>query len=206
MPIKVPSGVYDNLTLLSSRPIFLAKIKHGASIEYLSTGGDCTYDGQAYTGGTMELTSFIDAERAAIVLPALVARIGESVGNTWRGGACTLYAIPAVPSDSTPTFAAAEGLLILDGFIDASKYAGTQITVSIVNNILAGARAPDLYYDQICNHLPAAGESLEWEGEVLIIQSPAAVQAPAPLINMLDPYRPRATPPPQIKNFWNTQA
>lgn len=150
----------------ATRPIYLIRWKFGASVEYLSCSGDITYDGNSYVPG-INIRSMKIGVSASLSIPATAARVTDIQNSAYRGGLCEVWHIPAAPGD-TLTFTTADSMLLLDGVLDTAKMSGESINVGAINKYLTGEMSPVFTFDQICNHIPPAGEVLDWEGEKLV--------------------------------------
>ena len=168
--MALTAGQLSNLAETATRPINIMSIEHSGSAELLSCSGDVIYDGESYAGGGVEIRRINNTISASLTMPATATRITESQNGTWRGGACKIYAIPALPSDGN-SFTAAEGVLILDGVILTSSFSSDRITLSIVHVNLDGNYTPRNTIDEACYHVPSPGTILSWEGENLVLVS-----------------------------------
>ena len=153
-----------NVEAGATRPAYLVEWQHGSSTEYLSCSGDITYDGQLYTEGGLTITSLEDGKTATIVLPATAARVTEIQDSTWRLGVCKITAILASPGDS-PTYAASDGDLMLDGVIEQSSFSGETISVTAKCKYYRGALVPRFTFDDVITSVPPVGSTSTWEGE-----------------------------------------
>lgn len=164
MARDLSSAKQANIEAGATRPIYLVEWQHSGLTEYLSCSGDITYDGQAYTAGGLTISSMEDGKTATILLPATSTRIAEIQNNTWRLGICKITAILAAPGDS-PTYAAADGDLMLDGVIEQTTFSGELISVIAKCKYYRGALVPRFTFDDVVSVVPAVGSTSEWEGE-----------------------------------------
>ena len=165
MARTLTSTQQTNVTAAATRPIFLVKWTHSGATEYLSCSGSVTFDGQAYTAGGINIRQVEDSNTATLMLPATSTRIGEVTSGSWRGGTCVIYAIAAAPGD-TPTYSASDGITVLDGIIESSKFANEQITVVAKNKYFIGALCPRYLVNDVSSQVPAVGSTFEFDGEV----------------------------------------
>jgi len=168
MARELTSTQHTNVAAGATRPIYLVEWNHSGTVEYLSCSGTVQYGSgspvQTYTAGGLTVTGIEDSKTATIVLPATAARITEILGNTWRGGICKITAILAAPGD-TPLYAAADGLLMLDGLIETSTFSGETITVVAKCKYYTGALVPRFTFNDVTGIIPAVGSVSTWEGE-----------------------------------------
>ena len=168
MARELTSTQQANVEAGATRPIYLVEWKHSGTTEYLSCSGDVSYgDGspiQTYTAGGITIAGLEDSKTATLILPATAARVTEIQNNTWRRGHCKITAILAAPGDS-PVYAAADGLLVLDGLIESSSFSGESITVIAKSKYYTGALLPRFTYDDVVTSAPAVGTVSTWEGE-----------------------------------------
>lgn len=160
----------NNILPSSTRPIYLVEINFSGTAEYLSCSGAVTYDGQAYAAGGCSVESMKNQETARLSFPATAERNAQLLNSSWRRGVCNIYFIPGAPGD-TLTYAAADGVLLLPGLIDAAELSRDSIRLDVVNKYLTGVMCPGLIFNQFCNHIPAAGTSITWEGETDVLES-----------------------------------
>ena len=153
-----------NVEAGSTRPIYLVEWQHAGTTEYLSCSGDVTYDGQLYSEGGLTITSLEDSKTATLVLPATATRVTQIQNNDWRLGICKITAILAAPSD-TPTYSASDGVLMLDGVIEQTSFAGETISVIAKCKYYTGALVPKFTYDDVVTETPAVGTTSTWEDE-----------------------------------------
>ena len=168
--MTLTAGQLSNVEEVATRTINIVEIEHSGSIERLSCSGALSYDGADYTFGGVNIRRIENNRSATLTLPATATRITESQNGTWRNGTCKIYAIPALPTDSN-IFAAADGVLVLDGFISTSSFANDRVTVTVVHVNLDGNYTPRNLIDEACNHVPSPGSILTWEGENIVLVS-----------------------------------
>lgn len=164
MARELTSTQHTNVEAGSTRPIYLVEWQYSGETEYLSCSGDVTYDSQAYTAGGLTIASIEDSKTATIVLPATAERITSILRSSWRGGVCKITAILAAPGD-TGTYSAADGLLMLDGIIEAPTFSGELISVVVKCKYYTGALVPRFTFDDVISIIPAVGSVSTWEGE-----------------------------------------
>jgi len=168
MARELTSTQQSNVEAGATRPIYLVEWNHSGTVEYLSCSGDVLYgDGspnQTYSAGGITIARLEDSKTATLILPATAARVAEIQNNTWRTGICKITAILAAPGDS-PVYAAADGLLVLDGVIESSSFSGETVTVTAKSKYYTGALIPRFTYDDVVTSAPAVGTVSTWEGE-----------------------------------------
>lgn len=157
-----------NLQADSTKPVYVVQIAHGSTPELLSASGPVEFDGEDYAG-FVNVSTVTNGESATLTLPATAQRAMQVQNGIWRNGYCKIYALPALPADGNK-YTSAEGLLVLDGVILTSVLARNTVQVSVVHKYLAGKTTPGDLYDAVCNHMPAPGTVLVWEGERLILE------------------------------------
>lgn len=167
MPRNLTPDFVDNTEATATRPLFVVKINHSGTEEYLSCIGAVTFDGDSYVAGGAEISGLSDS-MATIRLPATSTRIGEVQDSDWRGGICVVYAL-YYDSMTDVVFAASDGVPIIDGLIDSSGFSGDFVTIVAKHKNLLGKNTPVLTFDDACNHMPVPGEVLTWEGVDIVI-------------------------------------
>lgn len=159
-----------NMLASEDRAVYLVEINFSGTAEYLSCSGAVTYDGQAYAAGGCSVESMKNQETARLSFPATAERNAQLLSASWRKGVCNIYYIPGAPGDSL-TYAVADGVLLFPGLIDEAKFSNDSIILDVVNKYLTGVMCPGLIFNQFCNHIPAAGTSITWEGETDVLES-----------------------------------
>lgn len=172
MPRDLTEAQLTNLALPSSRPVYCVWIEHSGMIELLSSAGDVVFGGLPFTAGGVNIKRIQDSQSATIELPATPTRIAEVQNGTWRYKPCYIFVIPGTPSDSG-VYATAEGLTLLSGIIDDSKFSENVVTVTVIHQNLDGNYTPRNLYDEVCNHIPAPGTVITWDSETLVLESRA---------------------------------
>lgn len=154
----------------ATRPIVIAEVAHSGASEYLSATGRVVYNGQVYKAGGFNLGGIRNSESASLSLPFTPARVQEVGAGVWRGGVCKIWAILADPTveaeyDETDSF------LLLAGEISSSKYVSGRIQVQ-AKHVFAGTKvSPKHTYNRVVANPPAAGTSITWEGETIVLSS-----------------------------------
>lgn len=164
MPRELTAWQLANSEAENARPFVIVQLNHSGVVEYLSATGSVTYDGQLYTGGGFNIVSIVDSISATLTLAATPARVAEILDSKYRRGLCKIFYIPGLAGD-TPTYTADKGILMLDGRIDTSSTSDGLVTVGAFNKYLTGRMGPGYNFNQFCNHMPAPGSSITWEGE-----------------------------------------
>jgi hypothetical protein len=171
MARTVTATVKARTELNSTQPIYVVQLAHSGDIENLSVAGDITYDGTDYAAGGVVIEKIQAESRATLRLFATMDRINESVGGTWRNKkVCRIYAIPGDP-DAEPIYAADEGVLVLDGYIDVSSYRGDWVTIEATQKTLRETYTPRLNCSELSIHVPPVGTSFTWEGETYVLKA-----------------------------------
>lgn len=160
----------NNLEETSTRPITILQLEHSGAIEYLSCSGVVQMDSILYSAGTASVRNIEAGRSAVITVPATATRVAETINNTWRGGICKIYAIPALPDDDAE-FVLADAIFQLDGLILNSKWQGSSVTITAIQKNLDGNFTPRNRIDEYTNHVPAPGTILAWEGDTLVLVS-----------------------------------
>lgn len=167
---QVTDAHLANMMEVVTRPIYLLQLNHSGTVEYLSCSGECTFDSQVYTPGGASIGNVVNAKEATVVVPNSPARVDELQTNAWRDGICKLYYIPALPADGN-AFVVADAILMLDGIIDSSGLRGETLNIVAKNKWLTGNMSPVYTFDQVCNHIPPAGSTLEWDNTTVVLDS-----------------------------------
>lgn len=172
MPRELTSGQSANVLGTATKPVYLVDWEHSGVQELIAcTAGDVVYNGMTYNAGDVSVLSIQNGRSARLSVPASAARVTQTQNGSWRGGRCKIYMIPALPSDEL-TFLEAEAFLVLDGEIRTSGFSGGRVNI-MCENVRAGSRmAPIHTFNAICNHLPAAGTVITWEGDTIVLESP----------------------------------
>lgn len=147
----------DNVNATATRPVRLVRWEHSGELELLSGSGEITFDGEVYTPGGFTTVTVEDGRSAIITLPATQDRVQEMIAGNWRNGKiCQVYCVPGLPDDDR-AYTAAEGLLELDGVIDASQYSNGVLTVSAVHRYQRGNITPRTTFNDFSTRIPAPG-------------------------------------------------
>lgn len=171
MPRHITTAQFNNLREVATRPINLIRWELSGSLELLSTSGQVTFDDEVYSAGGVDLVSIEDSVRAVLSVPADADRVAQTLGGTWRNGRiCQIYAIPAMPGDSGE-YTTDDGLLILDGIINRPSLQSGRVVVEVVHKFMNGRLTPRATFNEITNHIPAAGTTLTWEGETFTLKA-----------------------------------
>lgn len=155
----------------ATKPLFVCEIAHSGTPELLSASGEVVYDGRIFAAGGCRVTAISDASSATIELPWSPARVNEVETGAWRNGICKIWAIPALPDDVEQVYGAADGILMLDGQIKSSGFSGDRISVNATHVSALARLSPRHTFEAVCNHIPAAGSTITWEGDVLTLES-----------------------------------
>jgi hypothetical protein len=171
MTVGITTGQFNNTGEVSTRPVRVIRWEHSGSLELLSESGDIEFNGELFSAGGILSLSVDDGRRATITLNGTTTRIAESVAGRWRAGKiCQIYAVPGLPSD-TGVYTLAEGLLLLDGIIDASEYSGGAVSVRVVHKQLRGNLTPRQTFNLYSEYIPNPGALVSWEGETYMLRS-----------------------------------
>jgi len=170
VPRVLTSTQQTNVDAAATRPVYVVAWEHSGVEELLSCAGDIILDSKVYTAGGLNVGGIQDGRSATITLPATSTRIAEIQNNAWRGGTCKIYAVPASPSDSG-IYIAAESILMMNGVITASRFRGETISVNIIHVNLDGDYSPRDLLDDVCNHIPAPGTQILWEGDRMTLET-----------------------------------
>lgn len=170
MPRNLTSTQQTNVNATATRPIYIVEWEHSGSTERLSSSGEITYDGNAFTPGGVVVRAVSNGRSATVTVPATATRAGQVADNDWRNGICKVWCIPGAPSDGG-TYAAAAGILLIDGIINTSALRRNVVTVQATSKYLVGITTPVLTFDRVCSYLPAPGSTIQWEGDSLALES-----------------------------------
>lgn len=172
MPRDLPAAQLANVSAsVTAVPIYLVEISHSGVLERLSSSREVTFDGDLYAAAGVRVLGVADASSADIELPWSPTRVQEVQSGAWRGGACRVWVIPVNPESDATEFGEEEATQLLDGTLRASVFSGSAVRVraeqvSAIHNI-----SPRHTFSEVCNHIPAPGSQLNWEGETLPLES-----------------------------------
>jgi hypothetical protein len=159
MPRIVTTAYSDFINQPATSPIFLIEIKHDGS----TTEKFITSDVESVSGyGPGASITKLNDNTAEITLPATPDRIAEVVAGDWRQGPCTIWARGEQSADQ---------FTILSGTIDSSRYIGGAILVTVMTGTLLGQFTPVYTYDAYAHYMPADGEVMDWDGDLVVAQS-----------------------------------
>lgn len=171
MTIGINTTQWTNTGEVSTRPVRVMRWEHSGSLELLSESGDIQFNGELFGEGGISSIAVDDGRRATITLPGTTTRIAESVAGRWRNGKiCQIYAVPGLPGD-TGVYTLAEGILLLDGIIDASDYSGGVVSVRVMHKHLRGNLTPRQTFNLYSEYIPGPGSLVEWEGETYMLRA-----------------------------------
>lgn len=161
----------DLVTASATRPIFIVEIAHSGTPEFLSASGDLTFNGQPYSAGGCRVTALEDAQAATVELPWTAQRVLEVQTGAWRNGVCKVWAIPASPDDDPAVYSLSDGILMLDGKLRGSAFQGERIVCQAAHVSAVSKISPRHTFESVCNHIPATGSQIVWEGDILTLES-----------------------------------
>ncbi len=165
MSRRLSTAQFNNANAGATRPVNLVRWEHSGALELISGSGDITFDGELYTAGGLFSVTIDDGRSAVLTLPSTNARVAEVISGNWRNGkTCQIYSVPGLPDDNG-VYALEEGLLVLDGVIDASSYANGTITVNAIHRYLRGNVTPRTTFNEFSIHIPPSGTIIEHEGD-----------------------------------------
>ena len=171
MTVGITTAQWTNTGEVSTRPIRVMRWEHSGSLELLSESGGIEFNGELFSAGGVFSISVEDGRRATITLNGTTARIAESVAGRWRTGKiCQIYAVPGLPTD-TGVYALEDGLLLLDGIIDASEYSNGVVSVRVVHKHLRGNLTPRQTFNLYSEYIPNPGSLVEYDGESYMLRS-----------------------------------
>lgn len=171
MPRTLSPTQFANARATSTRPVRLIRWEHSGALELLSGSGDIIFDGELFTAGGFSTVTVEDGRSATITLPATQARVQEMLSGNWRNGKlCQVYCVPGVPTDAGE-YTLEEGLLELDGVIDASQYANGVLTVSAIHRYRRGNLTPRVTFNDFSTRIPPPGTAFIWQSESYILKS-----------------------------------
>ena len=169
MPRDLTLAQQSLVDAASTKPIIIAEIAHSGISELLSATDRVVYEGRVFSAGGFKLVGIRNAQSATVSLPFTTARVQQVQSGSWRGGVLKVWAIladPSIPADYT----AVDAILMLDGEIVSSQYSGESVQVQ-ATHVLAGSRvSPRHTYNLVVADPPAAGASITWEGETLVLE------------------------------------
>ena len=170
MPRQLSTAIEASLVATATRPAFFMAINHGGSEELISCTDDLVYAGDLYVAGGAKIVSITDSKSATFTLPITPERIAEVSAGDWRGGACRIYTAPSLPGDDL-SYTADDVIEVLNGEIQLSSFSGNQITVTATHYNNANKLTPRYTWDELCDHIPAPGTILSWEGDDLVLSA-----------------------------------
>lgn len=168
----------------TTKPIFLIEMNY-TGVEYLSTNGDITVDGIAYTGSDIGLSGSQDWTRATIKLVPTPDRVSDMLSGAWRRGTCKISLLPVIEFprifeegyvENDQDYAlqgtvVGEPILLIDGLLTAGQYS-QELTLTVTHKSLVGMWTPRLRItNEWCNHLPQPGTQLKWQGDIFTLES-----------------------------------
>jgi hypothetical protein len=174
--------------MLSQRdtlPVYLVALGDGA--EYLSTNGNRTVGDVQYIGGDVGLSAMQDWSTATLTLMPTPARVAWMISGEWRGLACDISLLPGANFDTLvepdywePDYAYqgvrfADPILLMPGRLDSARMAGNgRVEFTVVHRSRTAKWSPSFRIGPPwCNHLPRAGEVIEWGSERYIVEGRA---------------------------------
>lgn len=178
--------VDDTQALMLSKkktvPVYLVALGDGA--EYLSTKGTRVVDGVTYTGGDVGLSAMQDWSSATISLQPTAERVAWMLAGAWRNMACRISLLPGADFKTfsldyySPDYvfqgeSFGDPILLMPGRLTASRMSGDgRIEFTVVHRSSTARWAPPFRIGPPwCNHLPRAGEVIEWAGERFIVEA-----------------------------------
>lgn len=171
MTVGITTGQWTNTGEVSTRPIRVVRFEHSGSLELISESGDIEFNGELFSAGGIKQITVEDGRRATLTLSGSTTRIAESVAGRWRTGKiCQIYAVPGLPED-TGVYDLEDGVLLLDGIIDASDFSGGVVTVRAIHKHLRGNLTPRQTFNVYSQYLPAVGSLVEYDGESFLLRS-----------------------------------
>lgn len=159
-----------NASLQATRPIYLIELEHSGTVELYSTSGDVVYDSRTFTGGGANLSSISNTREVTLEVPWSPERMTEIQGGQYRGGVCKIWYIPATPDDSS-IFSASDGVLLIDGEIRSSRFAGNRVTITATHINNSAVYSPRNTLDEVTSYAAPPGYQIKWEGEIIVLEA-----------------------------------
>jgi hypothetical protein len=170
MPLDLTPTQEANVSGTATRPIYLVELWHGGAQELFSTGGEVVYGGQTYQAGGASVASIEDSNSASVILPWSPKRLQEIQSGAFRRQPCIITYIPAAP-DAEGIFTVADGILLIDGEIRSSRFAGDQVTVSVEHISNTTKFSPRHTIDQVTAFVIPPGTQITWQGEIYTLEA-----------------------------------
>lgn len=166
-------------------PTYLIALGEGA--EFLSTNGDRVVGDVLYVGGDVGLSAMQDWSGATVTLMPSASRAAWMLSGEWRGLACDIYLLPGASFDIQVELdywdddyayqgeAFADPILLMPGRLDSARISGNgRVEFGVVHRSRTAKWSPSFRIGPPwCNHLPRAGEVIEWAGERFIVEARA---------------------------------
>jgi len=167
--LTLTSSQEANASTEATRPIFLVELGYAGGAELLSTGGEVVYDGRTFLPA-VDIRSLANTRQGSIEIAWTPQRVARVQAGDYRGQSCKVWYIPA-PPESADTFAAEDGILLLDGLTRASVWSGRTIQLDILHRGSREVLTPRVTLDQVTSFAAAAGTQIEWDGEIITLEA-----------------------------------
>lgn len=154
------AGQQAALALDATRPVYLIEC-NAFGIDLASSNGQWEYDAYLYRGADVAVTGMADWTKARIRLTATAERIERMTLPDWRSDACKIWLLPIAADGSQEA-----RILLLDGVLTAAAIVGAALEIEVSHRALLRRWSPRVRIaPPICNHLPAPGTQLRWQGD-----------------------------------------
>lgn len=180
---EVSAGQLAALSQDTTRPIYLVDLLFSGEPEFLSTNGNRLVGNEQYVGGDIAVAGVGDWTQASIRLTPTPARVSALLNDAWRGTACRVWLLPvsklfqfwaedyAVEDYGHQGATQHEPILLLDGVLTAGRLSDS-LELEVAHRALLRRWTPRLRAaPPVCNHMPAPGSRVEWQGEVFTLES-----------------------------------
>ncbi|WP_027949873.1 hypothetical protein [Haliea salexigens] len=161
----------QNASQPATRPIYIVALEHSGVEELLSSSGDVVYDGQNFLAGGITVSGISNTRSATLTLPWSTTRMTEIQNGSYRGGSCKIWYIPGVPSDTDLIFDAEDGVLVMDGEIQSSRFSGDRVNITAAHISNSAVYSPRTTLDEVTSYAVAPGYQIKWEGEILVLEA-----------------------------------
>lgn len=169
MSLTLTSTQADNASSDATRPVFVVELQYAGGSELLSSSGRVVYDDRTYEPG-VRVASISNTRSASLDLPWTPERVARVASGAYQGHLCRVWYIPAALDDGNE-FEDADGLLLMDGLVRSSSFASSRVSIDVLHVAAREILTPRITLDQVTPFAAAAGQQIEWDGEIITLES-----------------------------------
>lgn len=171
-------------SLRRTRQTWIIEMDFADGVEFLSTNGDITVDGQLYTGSDLGISNISDWTSAKINLLNTASRTQAIIDGGWQGNTCKVYSVPtalyrqlweegyAEESYAIQGFVQEAPILVLDGVLTDGQDNLDHVSLTVTHKAFAGQVFPPIRATtQYFNHLPEQGSQFEFDGYIYTMET-----------------------------------